>query len=83
MILPAGSFKAMLTDVIVHPDYQGQGFERIVVEDLLNQCRQCMKKGDMLCVESNPTAGNRDFYIRCGMKYDPEAQDGLFLWLYS
>ena len=25
--------------------------------------------------------GNRDFYVKCGMKYKPENQDGVYIWI--
>ena len=24
---------------------------------------------------------NREFYIKCGMKYKPENQDGVYVWI--
>jgi len=40
-----------------------------------------LKIGEKYQIEATPTSGNRDFYIKCGMKYKPENQDGTYLWI--
>lgn len=75
------SFKGVLSDVMVNPDYQGKGYGKIVVTTLFKNVRDNLKVGEKYQIEATPTSGNRDFYVKCGMKYKPEVQDGTFLWI--
>lgn len=75
------SCKAMLTDIIVKPEYQKKGYGKLVVTQILNICRKKLSIGEKLCIEATPTAHNKDFYVNCGMKYLPEEQDGVFMWI--
>lgn len=75
------SCKSMLTDVIVKPEYQGKGYGKLVVTSILEKCKRNLDIGNRICIEANPTTGNREFYISCGLKYNPEEQDGVYIWL--
>lgn len=75
------SCKGVLSDIMVNPKYQKQGFGKIVVTNLLDQTLSFLKKGEQFQVEATPTSGNREFYVKCGMKYKPENQDGVYVWL--
>ncbi len=75
------SCKGVLSDIMVNPKYQKKGFGKIVVTNLLNQALTFLNEGEQFQVEATPTSGNRDFYVKCGMKYKPENQDGVYVWL--
>lgn len=75
------SCKGLLSDIIVNPKYQKQGFGKIVVTSLMNMVKDNLKEGDLFQLEAAPTYGNREFYVNCGMKYKPENQDGTYLWI--
>ena len=75
------SCKGLLSDILVNPNYQKQGFGKIVVTSLIKMVKDNLKDGELFQVEASPTNGNRDFYIKCGMKYKPENQDGTYLWI--
>lgn len=75
------SLKCMLTDIIVKPEHQKKGYGKIVVTKLLEKVKECLSNGEKMNIQGSPTAGNRDFYINCGLKYKPEEQDGIFIWL--
>ena len=75
------SCKGVLSDILVNPKYQKQGFGRIVVESLLNKVKEDLNENELFQVEATPTSGNRDFYVKCGMKYKPENQDGTYIWI--
>ena len=75
------SCKGVLSDIIVCPDYQGMGLGKIVVKRLLEIVNNSLKPGQLFQIEATPTSGNRDFYIKCGFKYKPEIQDGVYIWL--
>jgi len=75
------SCKGVLSDILVHPDWQGKGFGKIVVTSLLNMVKDSLKESDVFQIEATPTYGNRDFYVKCGFKYKPQNQDGVYVWL--
>ena len=75
------TFKALLSDIIVKPEYQGKGYGKTVVLKILEMAKENMNVGDILCIEGSPTKGNLEFYKKCGFKYKPEVQDGIYLWL--
>ncbi len=75
------SCKGLLSDIIVNPKYQKQGYGKIVVTCLIKRIKENLKKDELFQLEASPTNGNRDFYIKCGMKYKPENQDGTYIWL--
>lgn len=74
-------FKCLLTDIIVRPDYQNKGYGKIVVTSLLKLAQENMQVGDLMCIEAAPTSGNIPFYVECGMKHNPEEQEGVYIWL--
>lgn len=73
--------KGMLTDIIIDKEYQGKGIGRLIVTTLIDEVRKKLDDGDLFQLEASPTYGNREFYVKCGMKYKPENQDGVYLWL--
>lgn len=75
------SCRGLLTDIIVKPEFQKKGYGKLVVTNIIEQCKNNLKNGEKLCIEASPTAGNRDFYINCGLKYKPQVQDGVYIWL--
>ncbi len=76
-----GFFKAMLTDIIVKPEYQNKGYGKIVVTTLLDLAKENMISGQKICIEASPTKGNTNFYVNCGLNYNPEEQEGVYIWL--
>ena len=80
-IVGDGVLKGMLTDILVKKEYHGMGVGKIVVTTLINELNNKLNDGDLFQLEASPTSGNREFYIKCGMKYKPENQDGVYLWI--
>ena len=74
-------FKCLLTDIIVRPEYQNKGYGKIVVTKLLKIAQDDMQTGQKMCIEAAPTNGNIPFYVKCGMKYNPDEQEGVYIWL--
>lgn len=73
--------KGMLTDIMVLKEYQGKGVGKLILTSLINKLNNMIKEGECFQLEASPTANNREFYIKCGMKYKPENQDGVYLWI--
>ena len=57
-----GVFNAAIYDVVVHRDFQGQGFAKRIMEFILNQL------SDVSCVHLISTTGNEEFYRKFGLK---------------
>lgn len=74
-------FKSLLTDIIVKPKYQHHGYGKVVVTNLIALTKNSLSSTDLMCIEASPTNGNIPFYIKCGMTYDIEEQEGVYLWL--
>ena len=73
--------KGMLTDIMVDPSYQHQGVGKLIVTTLIEKLESSVKEGESFQLEASPTAENREFYIKCGLKYKPENQDGVYMWI--
>ncbi len=73
--------KGMLTDIIVSKAYHGKGIGKLIVTTLIKELNKTLNEGDLFQLEASPTNGNRDFYVKCGLKYKPENQDGVYLWI--
>lgn len=75
------STKGVLSDILVRPDYQKNGYGKLVVTHLLKRIEDVLSPGEQFQLEATPTHGNREFYVKCGMKYKPENQDGVYVWI--
>lgn len=73
--------KGMLTDIMVDPLYQGLGIGKLIVTSLIDKLESMVGVGESFQLEASPTANNREFYIKCGLKYKPENQDGVYMWI--
>ena len=73
--------KGMLTDIMVDPLYQGLGIGKLIVISLISKLDSMVGVGESFQLEASPTANNREFYIKCGLKYKPENQDGVYMWI--
>lgn len=80
-IVEDNALKGMLTDVMVIREYQNKGVGKMIVLSLIKELYKLIKEGESFQLEASPTANNRDFYIKCGLKYKPENQDGVYLWI--
>jgi len=80
-IVGDGALKGMLTDIMVLKEYQNKGVGKLIVTSLIKELENMVKDGYCFQLEASPTANNREFYIKCGLKYKPENQDGVYLWI--
>ena len=71
--------KGLLTDVIVRPEYQGKGIGKLIVNKLISKLYNYVSEGESFYLEALPNSSNREFYIKCGLKYEPENQDGVYM----
>jgi len=66
-----GGYYWILTELIVHPDYQGQGLGRILVEGFLEYVDNSAVKGENLYIALQSAKGKESFYERFGFKLRP------------
>ncbi len=72
----------LLTDVIVHPDFQSKGIGKAMINYLLNNLQKYVNKYcDEFLLELLPTNGYIEFYKKCGFKHIPENMEGCYLWI--
>ena len=68
------AFNATLWDVAVHPDFQGQGLGKAMMEEMIRELR----KSDISNISLFADAHVVDFYNQLGFNADPEGIKGMF-----
>ena len=78
-----GGYVAFLSDVIVDPDYQGQGIGRVLVEAVMKRIKDDMKPGYKVKLNLNAAKGKEPFYEKLGFRIRPNegAGAGMDQWL--
>ena len=67
---------AFLSDVIVDPEYQGQGIGRKLVEACIQRLKDDMKPGYKVKLTLNSAKGKEPFYEKYGFKVRPNEDAG-------
>lgn len=67
---------AFLSDVIVDPDYQGQGIGRKLVQSCIDRIRKDMKPGYKVKLTLNAAQGKEPFYKKFGFRVRPNEHAG-------
>ena len=78
-----GGYVAFLSDVIVVPEYQGQGIGRTLVEAVIKRIKDDMKPGYKVKLNLNSAKGKEPFYEKFGFQIRPneDAGAGMDQWL--
>ena len=78
-----GGYVAFLSDVIVIPEYQGQGIGKKLVEAVIKRIKGDMKPGYMVNLSLNSAKGKEPFYAKLGFEERPnkDAGAGMNQWL--
>lgn len=77
-----GGYAGLLMDVVVHPDYQGNGYGKLLIESLLNYVRDNIEDDEEVMVQLLSAPGKQTFYSKFGFKVKHEiAEDGMYMWL--
>ena len=80
-----GGYIAFLSDVIVDPNYQGQGIGRALVEAVIKRIKDDIKPGYKVKLNLNSAKGKESFYEKFGFKVRPndDAGAGMDQWFIS
>ena len=78
-----GGYVAFLSDVLVIPEYQGQGLGRKLVEAVIKRIKDDMKPGYKVKLTLSASKGKESFYTQFGFRERPneEAGAGMDQWL--
>ena len=71
-----GGYVAFLSDVLVIPEYQGQGLGRKLVEAVIQRIRDDMKPGYKVKLTLNSAMGKEPFYEKFGFRARPNENSG-------
>ena len=69
-------------DVIVLPEYQGNGYGKAMIQALLDYLKQNLMDDEELMIQLLSAPGKKDFYSKFGFKVKKEiVEDGMYMWL--
>lgn len=68
------AFNATLWDVVIHPDFQGRGLGKAMMEEMIRELR----KHDISNISLFADAHVVEFYGQLGFNVDPEGIKGMF-----
>lgn len=75
-------YMSLIADVIVMPEYQGQGIGKLMVTNLLNRIKDSLEPGEESLVELLAAPGKTAFYEKFGFKVKKEvAESGMYTWI--
>lgn len=77
-----GGYAGLLMDVVVKPEYQGNGYGKILIENLLYHIKEQLLDGEEMMIQLLSAPGKQNFYSKFGFKVKKEvAEDGMYIWL--
>ena len=78
-----GGYIAFLADVIVDPEYQGQGIGRKLVESCISRVKNDMKPGYQVKMNLMSVKGKESFYKKLGFEERPNdiLGSGMDQWI--
>lgn len=77
-----GGYAGLIMDVIVHPNYQGNGYGTELIQYLVNYLKSNLQENEELMIQLLSAPGKQNFYSKFGFKVKKEiAEDGMYMWL--
>lgn len=77
-----GGYAGLIMDVIVLPEYQGNGYGTLMIESLINYLKSNIQENEELMIQLLSAPGKQKFYNKFGFKVKKEvAEDGMYMWL--
>ena len=82
-VLGDGGYCMLIDDVMVHPDYQGQGIGQHMVNEAIAFLKSRLKPGQTVMVDLMAAQGRESFYVPFGFRERPyEGQGaGMTQWI--
>ncbi len=71
-----GGYVAFIADVIVHPDYQGIGIGRTMMDMMLTYLDNTLEEEEICMISLMAVKGKEAFYHRLGFKIRPDENHG-------
>ena len=75
-VIGDGGYMTLICDVMVHPEYQGQGIGRGMLERIMAYLESTIEDGEILMTNLMATKGKEGFYKKFGMRVRPNEQEG-------
>lgn len=77
-----GGYAGLLMDVVVDPNYQGNGYGKILIESLLEYIKSNLHDGEEVMIQLLSAPNKQKFYSKFGFKVKKAvAEDGMYMWL--
>lgn len=77
-----GGYAGLLMDVVVKPEYQGNGYGKLLIESLLAYIKEDLLEGEEMMIQLLSAPGKQQFYAKFGFKVKKEVvEDGMYMWL--
>ena len=77
-----GGYAGLIMDVIVLPEYQGNGYGTEMISALIEYIKNDIKEDEEIMIQLLSAPGKQDFYSKFGFKVKKEvAEDGMYMWL--
>lgn len=76
-IISDGVYQTLIGDMIVHPEFQGQGIGSDILKSLIKKCRQ----DGMKQIHLTSAKGKMDFYKKFGFEARPSDAAGMQKYL--
>lgn len=82
-LLSDGGYVNYITDVMVHPKFQGKGIGKTMVNSILSFLRESLLDGEKLCVYLMAAKGKEPFYEKFGFLDRPtdDLGAGMSFWV--
>ena len=82
-VISDGGYVIYIADVIVCPEYQGQGLGRVIMETLMERIKETLKPGYRAMVSLMAAKGKEEFYNKFGFENRPNESVGcgMHQWL--
>ena len=82
-VISDNGFIYFIADVIVLPEYQGQGIGRLILTNVMNYIKSNLHDGEIIQTNLMAAKGKESFYEKFGFQRRPNEEfgDGMTQWL--